>query len=176
GRHLLRNGADRLAIDTSLAGRGSGHCWRDLFFRASHSAGFDHDPGAGERAVGPGSGGPELGPNGPRLRARGLGGAPVSFAGATAVAKRCFEVLDRADDVVDAPDAVEISETGGALGFDHVGFSYGPQQPVLHAISLSIAPNQIVAVVGGTGAGKSTLLSLVPRFYDPNAGSVTLDG
>src|SRR5205085_12009531 len=52
----------------------------------------------------------------------------------------------------------------------------GPQQPVLHAISVSIAHNQIVAVVGGTGAGKSTLLSLVPRFYDPNAGSVTLDG
>src|SRR5205085_9500487 len=99
-----------------------------------------------------------------------------AMEGATAGAKRCFEVLDRADDVVDAPDAVEISETGGALGFDHVGFSYGPQQPVLHAISLSIAPNQIVAVVGGTGAGKSTLLSLVPRFYDPNAGSVTLDG
>ena len=99
-----------------------------------------------------------------------------AMEGATAGAKRCFEVLDRADDVVDAPDALEISETGGALGFEGVGFSYGPERAVLHGINLSIAPNQIVAVVGGTGAGKSTLLSLVPRFYDPNTGTVTLDG
>ena len=99
-----------------------------------------------------------------------------AMEGATAGARRCFEVLDRADDVVDAPDAKEITETAGALGFENVSFSYGPQQTVLHGIDLSISPNQIVAVVGGTGAGKSTLLSLVPRFYDPNAGSVTLDG
>jgi ATP-binding cassette subfamily B protein/subfamily B ATP-binding cassette protein MsbA len=99
-----------------------------------------------------------------------------AMEGATAGARRCFEVLDRADDVVDASDAVAITETSGALGFENVDFSYGPQQPVLQGINLSIAPNQIVAVVGGTGAGKSTLLSLVPRFYDPSAGGVTLDG
>jgi ATP-binding cassette subfamily B protein/subfamily B ATP-binding cassette protein MsbA len=98
-----------------------------------------------------------------------------AMEGATAGARRCFEVLDRADDVVDAPDAREITETAGALGFENVSFGYG-SQPVLHDIDLSIAPNQIVAVVGGTGAGKSTLLSLVPRFYDPNSGTVTLDG
>jgi ATP-binding cassette subfamily B protein/subfamily B ATP-binding cassette protein MsbA len=99
-----------------------------------------------------------------------------AMEGATAGARRCFEVLDRTDDVVDAPDAQTISETAGALGFEQVSFSYGPQQTVLHDIDLSISPNQIVAVVGGTGAGKSTLLSLVPRFYDPNSGRVTLDG
>ena len=98
-----------------------------------------------------------------------------AMEGATAGARRCFEVLDRADDVVDAPDAKAITETAGALGFQNVSFSYG-SQPVLHDIDLSISPNQIVAVVGGTGAGKSTLLSLVPRFYDPNSGAVTLDG
>src|SRR3989440_4972453 len=98
-----------------------------------------------------------------------------AMEGATAGARRCFEVLDRTDDVVDAPGAKEISETCGALGFENVSFSYGPQ-PVLQDIDLSIAPNQIVALVGGTGAGKSTLLSLVPRFYDPNSGTVTLDG
>jgi ATP-binding cassette subfamily B protein/subfamily B ATP-binding cassette protein MsbA len=98
-----------------------------------------------------------------------------AMEGATAGARRCFEVLDRTDDVVDAPDARAISETSGALGFQSVSFSYG-SQPVLHEIDLSIAPNQIVAVVGGTGAGKSTLLSLVPRFYDPSSGIVTLDG
>jgi ATP-binding cassette subfamily B protein/subfamily B ATP-binding cassette protein MsbA len=99
-----------------------------------------------------------------------------AMEGATAGARRCFEVLDRADDVVDAPDAKEISDTNGALGFDNVTFSYGSAHPVLSDINLSIAPNQIVALVGGTGAGKSTLLSLVPRFYDPNSGRVQLDG
>jgi ATP-binding cassette, subfamily B, bacterial len=99
-----------------------------------------------------------------------------AMEGATAGARRCFEVLDRADDVVDAPDAKEINETKGALGFQSIAFGYGSERPVLHDIDLSISPNQIVALVGGTGAGKSTLLSLVPRFYDPNAGTVTLDG
>jgi ATP-binding cassette subfamily B protein/subfamily B ATP-binding cassette protein MsbA len=99
-----------------------------------------------------------------------------AMEGATAGARRCFEVLDRTDDVVDAPGAKEISETSGALGFENVSFAYGPQRPVLQDINLSILPNQIVALVGGTGAGKSTLLSLVPRFYDPNSGTVTLDG
>src|SRR5204863_4058177 len=98
-----------------------------------------------------------------------------AMEGATAGAKRCFEVLDREDDVIDAPDAREITETAGAIGFHNVSFGYAPDQPVLQDIDLSIAPNQIVALVGGTGAGKSTLLSLVPRFYDPNQGRVTLD-
>lgn len=98
-----------------------------------------------------------------------------AMEGATAGAKRCFEVLDREDDVVDAPNAEAITKTAGAIGFQKVSFGYAPGQPVLHEIDLSIAPNQIVALVGGTGAGKSTLLSLVPRFYDPNEGRVTLD-
>jgi ATP-binding cassette subfamily B protein/subfamily B ATP-binding cassette protein MsbA len=99
-----------------------------------------------------------------------------AMEGATAGAKRCFEVLDREDDVVDAPNAREIAETAGPIGFQNVSFGYASDQPVLHDVDLSIAPNQIVALVGGTGAGKSTLLSLVPRFYDPNQGSITLDG
>src|SRR3954471_739089 len=99
-----------------------------------------------------------------------------AMEGATAGARRCFEVLDRADDVVDAPDARQINDAAGAVGFENVTFSYGSAQPVLGGVDLSISPNQIVAIVGGTGAGKSTLLSLVPRFYDPNAGRVTLDG
>src|ERR1700730_9504130 len=99
-----------------------------------------------------------------------------AMEGATAGAKRCFEVLDRQDDVVDAPNAQEITATAGAIGFQNVSFGYATGQPVLHEIGLSIAPNQIVALVGGTGAGKSTLLSLVPRFYDPTSGSVTVDG
>ncbi|MDQ6626512.1 MAG: ABC transporter ATP-binding protein/permease [Verrucomicrobiota bacterium] len=99
-----------------------------------------------------------------------------AMEGAAAGAQRCFEVLDRADDVVDAPDAEVVVETTGALRFDDVNFGYTPEHQILHGINLEIAPNQIVGIVGGTGAGKSTLLSLVPRFYDPTGGSVKLDG
>ena len=96
--------------------------------------------------------------------------------GATAGAKRCFEVLDRQDDVVDSPGAVVISSAKGAIAFQAVSFSYMPDRYVLRGIDLHIEPNQIVGLAGGTGAGKSTLLSLVPRFYDPTGGSIILDG
>jgi len=98
-----------------------------------------------------------------------------AMEGATAGAKRCFEVLDRQDDVRDSPNAVDISSVKGAIEFRSVNFGYAESRIVLRDINLSIAPNQIVGLVGGTGAGKSTLLSLVPRFYDPATGSVMLD-
>jgi len=109
-----------------------------------------------------------------------------AMEGATAGAKRCFEVLDREDDVVDSPNAVAIEFAKGAIGFQNVSFGYalatasppggGQGRLVLHDVDLRIEPNQMIAIVGGTGAGKSTLLSLVPRFYDPTSGSVALDG
>jgi ATP-binding cassette subfamily B protein/subfamily B ATP-binding cassette protein MsbA len=99
-----------------------------------------------------------------------------AMEGATAGAKRCFEVLERQDDVRDSPNAVDISSTKGAIEFQSVNFGYAESRIVLRDIDLSIAPNQIVGLVGGTGAGKSTLLSLVPRFYDPGTGFVILDG
>src|SRR5438128_5608780 len=98
-----------------------------------------------------------------------------AMEGATAGAKRCFEVLDRQDDVVDSPGAVVISSAKGAIAFQAVSFSYMPDRYVLRGIDLHIEPNQIVGLAGGTGAGKSTLLSLVPRFYDPTGGSIILD-
>ena len=99
-----------------------------------------------------------------------------AMEGATAGAKRCFEILDRPDDVVDSSGAVAISSAKGAIAFQAVTFGYVPERYVLRDIDLHIEPNQIVGLAGGTGAGKSTLLSLVPRFYDPTAGSITLDG
>src|SRR5437867_9698863 len=99
-----------------------------------------------------------------------------AMEGATAGAKRCFEVLDRQDDVVDSPGAIAISSAHGAIGFQAVSFGYAADRYVLREIDLRIEPNQIVGLAGGTGAGKSTLLSLVPRFYDPTTGSITLDG
>lgn len=99
-----------------------------------------------------------------------------AMEGATAGARRCFEILDRQDDVVDSPNAVVIEKTKGAISFQNASFGYNSKREILSNVNLEIAPNQIVALVGGTGAGKSTLVSLVPRFYDPTAGRLTLDG
>ena len=99
-----------------------------------------------------------------------------AMEGAAAGAKRCFEVLDRQDDVVDSPKAIAISFARGSIEFQNVSFAYAQDRHVLDNLDLTISPNQIVALVGGTGAGKSTLLSLIPRFYDPTSGSITLDG
>ena len=99
-----------------------------------------------------------------------------AMEGATAGARRCFEILDRRDDVVDSDSAITIEKTNGAIAFRNASFGYDSGREILSSINLEIAPNQILGLVGGTGAGKSTLLSLVPRFYDPSAGHVTLDG
>ena len=98
-----------------------------------------------------------------------------AMEGATAGAKRCFEVLDREDDVRDSPNAVSISSAKGAIAFQSVDFCYASDRHVLRDINLRIDPNQIVGIVGGTGTGKSTLMSLVPRFYDPSMGLVMVD-
>ena len=99
-----------------------------------------------------------------------------ALEGAAAGATRCFEVLDRENDVPEAPDARPISHVRGAIAFRDVCFGYDEKRLILDGINLEIEPGSTVAFVGGTGAGKSTLLSLVPRFYDPSAGSLTLDG
>lgn len=99
-----------------------------------------------------------------------------ALEGAAASAQRCFEVLDHQDDVKDAPDAKPIDHARGEIVFEDVSFGYTSDRTIIVDVNLTIAPGQTVAFVGGTGAGKSTLLSLVPRFYDPTAGSVFLDG
>ncbi len=99
-----------------------------------------------------------------------------ALEGAAAGAQRCFEVLDQADDVKDSPGAKDITSTKGDIVFENVAFGYAADRAVFSNVNLHIAPGQTVAFVGGTGAGKSTLLSLVPRFYDPTAGRVLLDG
>jgi len=99
-----------------------------------------------------------------------------ALEGAAAAATRCFEVLDHTDEISDAKDAREIGSAKGRLDFEDVAFGYSADRLILEHVNLRIDPGQTVAFVGSTGAGKSTLLSLVPRFYDPNAGRVLLDG
>ena len=99
-----------------------------------------------------------------------------AMEGAAAGAKRCFDILDREDDVRDAPDAKEIRNVRGAIRMQGVDFGYDEKRQILHDVSLAVEPGESIAIVGGTGAGKSTLLSLVPRFYDPTRGEVAVDG
>ena len=74
------------------------------------------------------------------------------------------------------PGATALTGARGEIRFEGVDFAYDAAQPILRGIDFDAQPGQRVAFVGGTGAGKSTLLSLVPRFYDPTAGRVLLDG
>ena len=99
-----------------------------------------------------------------------------ALEGAAAGAQRCFEVLDREDEVKDQPNARTLTTTKGAIAFDQISFGYDPNRLILKEVNAQVDSGQTVAFVGGTGAGKSTLVSLVPRFYDPTAGRVLIDG
>jgi ATP-binding cassette subfamily B protein len=96
---------------------------------------------------------------------------------ALAGAERVNELLDEQPDVVERPEAIELSgRARGAIRFLDVGFGYDTGDPVLEHIDLDIAPGTVVALVGPTGVGKTTLVNLIPRFYDVLEGSITLDG
>jgi len=106
----------------------------------------------------------------------GLVGVYSSFQEALGATKRVFEILDTQPDVTDAPDAKTLGTVEGRITFHDVSFSYDERQEVLHHINLDIAPGEIIALVGPSGAGKSTIFNLIPRFYDPTSGSITIDG
>jgi len=90
--------------------------------------------------------------------------------------KRYTELLDTEPDIADAPDAVEVGHLRGAIQFESATFGYNEHTQVLQDIDLSIRPGEMVAFVGPSGAGKTTLCSLLPRFYDLDAGRITVDG
>jgi ATP-binding cassette, subfamily B, bacterial len=89
---------------------------------------------------------------------------------------RVFSVLDIQPDIQDAPDARPLPAVAGRVRFENVTFGYEPDRPVLRGLSLDVRPGERVALVGHTGAGKTTLAGLVARFFDPQAGRVTIDG
>ncbi|MEM7274317.1 MAG: ABC transporter ATP-binding protein [Actinomycetota bacterium] len=95
--------------------------------------------------------------------------------GQAAVAK-IRDLLGTEPAVVEAPDAIDLPPIEGRVHFDGVSFSYDGQVEVLTDLDLTIEPGETVAVVGPTGAGKSTVAKLLSRFYDPSAGSVSIDG
>jgi ATP-binding cassette, subfamily B, bacterial len=98
------------------------------------------------------------------------------IAGARAGARRVFEVLDTEPDLADGTRSFPSRGAGGAVAWRGVAFGYRPDMPVLNGIELRAAAGAKIAIVGPTGAGKSTLLGLLPRFYDPSAGVVEIDG
>jgi ATP-binding cassette subfamily B protein len=90
--------------------------------------------------------------------------------------KRYLELLGTEPDIVDRPGAVEVEHLRGDIAFEGVSFSYSSHLPVLEDVSLSVAAGETVAFVGPSGAGKTTIASLLPRFYDVDAGRITIDG
>ena len=98
------------------------------------------------------------------------------FANGTACAQRIFLMLDTRPDIVDAEGARDLPRLSGRIEFDGVQFGYLPDKRVIHGLDLTIAPGEVVAIVGPTGHGKSTLVQLLTRFYDVGAGAIRLDG
>jgi ABC transporter fused permease/ATP-binding protein len=107
-----------------------------------------------------------------------LAGLWASLQRAAGATDRLFAVIDTVPDIRDRDDAKPLPAGKGAIHFDRVSFAYPArrEQRVLDDVSLTIAPGEVVAVVGPSGAGKSTILSLLYRFYDVDAGRVTLEG
>jgi ATP-binding cassette, subfamily B, bacterial len=98
------------------------------------------------------------------------------IAGARVGARRVFEVLDIESDLKDGNKSLPPEGARGEVAWRNVSFCYRPETPVLSGIELKVIAGSKIAVVGPTGAGKSTLLGLLPRFFDPVAGVVEIDG
>jgi ATP-binding cassette, subfamily B, bacterial len=98
------------------------------------------------------------------------------IAGARVGARRVFEVLDTEADLRSGAREFPPQGARGEIAWRRVSFRYSPETPVLDDIDLAVSPGMKIAVVGPTGAGKSTMLGLLPRFFDPSAGTVEIDG
>jgi subfamily B ATP-binding cassette protein MsbA len=105
-----------------------------------------------------------------------LGGWNAQVQEGLAAAERVFGLLDVEPEIVDSADAKPLALTGGAIRFERVSFAYQPGAPALAELDLLVPAGKTVALVGPSGAGKSTVLNLIPRFYDVEAGSVSVDG
>ena len=91
-------------------------------------------------------------------------------------ALRIFELLDRPVDIIEKGNAKELNISNGEIILDQVSLSYKESKMILKKISLSLPPNSITALVGPSGSGKTSILNLIPRFFDPQEGKISIDG
>lgn len=95
---------------------------------------------------------------------------------AMACACRVFELIEETPQIPDSTDAKELSNVKGDIDISNLYFSYNPEKELLKDVNVSVTSGRTVAIVGPTGCGKTTLINLLMRFYDPNSGSVSVDG
>ena len=93
-----------------------------------------------------------------------------------ASAERVFEILDELEEIPDSPDAVVLDSPGGEVRFQNVKFGYKEDVPLMEDMNIEVKQGQTIAIVGPTGAGKTTLVNLLMRFYEINAGRISVDG
>lgn len=99
-----------------------------------------------------------------------------SLQAALAGAERVFEILDNPEEIADCGESSNLPAISGKVCFDHVRFGYSADKILMNDVSLTVRPNQTVAIVGPTGAGKTTLINLLMRFYEISGGEITVDG
>jgi len=108
--------------------------------------------------------------------ARRLSGEFSNIQQAVAASDRVYEVLDREPAIVDSAEPLALPALTKSLRFENVCFHYHPEKPVLRGVNLEVRAGETIAIVGPNGCGKTTLLQLLPRFYDPTSGRVTIEG
>jgi ATP-binding cassette subfamily B protein len=105
-----------------------------------------------------------------------LASMATTFQSGIASLERVLELLDADEQTVEQEPTVEPPPVVGRVVFDEVDFSYSPDSPLIEGMNLTVEPGQTIAIVGPTGAGKTTLVNLIMRFYDLDAGTISLDG
>ena len=97
-------------------------------------------------------------------------------ASAGSAAGRVFEIMDTPNGIQETADSQTISDAQGTVEFENVSFGYQAERPILHNLTFKVEPGQTIALIGPTGSGKSSVTNLIPRFYDPTEGVVSVDG
>ena len=95
---------------------------------------------------------------------------------ACSAAERVFRLIDEEPEPADAPQALELTDVQGDVQMEHIHFGYDPDKTIIHDLSLHARPGSLVPIVGPTGAGKTPIIPLLMRFYDPQSGSIRMDG
>ena len=105
-----------------------------------------------------------------------LAGVVTELQNAIACAGRVFELIEEEPQVPEAADATALMDVEGRVDLEHVAFSYRPDQKLIEDLNLAVKPGERVAIVGPTGCGKTTVINLLMRFYDVDAGSISVEG